>query len=453
MTPRPYQLAAMKFVFEQDRTNLWAGMGLGKTGAMLTLLDYEHNIIGTDRPALVLAPKRVAQSTWPDETKKWGLPLTVVPVVGPAEERKTALRRRGHVYTTNYENVPWLVEHCKPWPFGRVIADESTRLKNFRTRQGGVRAKALGRVAHKASTQWVNLTGTPSPNGLADLWGQQWFIDEGKRLGHSFTAFQERWFRPKKSDNFTRWIPTTYAGPEIQALLKDCTLTIDPHDWFDLKAPIVNVIEVELPPVARRHYRELQREMFTALTSGSEVEAANAAGLSMKCLQLASGAIFVDRKGNWEEVHDEKLDALESILAEAAGMPVLVAYNFVPDLVRMQRAFPHGRRLDDDPETIRAWNRGEIPLLFAHPKSAGHGLNLQDGGNILVFFSHWWDLEAHDQIIERIGPTRQKQAGHDRPVFLHYIVARGTVDEEVMERHASKRSVQDILLDSMKRKK
>src|SRR5690606_28827470 len=185
----------------------------------------------------------------------------------------------------------------------------------------------------------------------------------------------------------------------------------------------------------------------------SEVEAFNAASRTMKCLQLANGAIYTDDTGSaWAEVHDEKIQALESIVEEAAGMPVLVAYHFKSDLARLLKAFPKGRHLDDDPQTIRDWNAGKIPVLFAHPASAGHGLNLQDGGNILAVFGHNWNLEEYQQIVERIGPTRQAQAGHKRPVFIYHIIAKDTVDELIMERRDTKRSVQDILLNAMKRK-
>jgi SNF2 family DNA or RNA helicase len=181
------------------------------------------------------------------------------------------------------------------------------------------------------------------------------------------------------------------------------------------------------------------------------VEAFSAASRTIKCLQLANGAAYVDDDGRWVDVHDAKLQALESVIEEAAGMPVLVAYHFKSDLARLQRAFPKGRVLDTESQTITDWNSGRIPVLFAHPASAGHGLNLQDGGNILVFFGHWWSLEEHQQIIERIGPTRQAQAGHNRAVFIHHIVAIDTVDELVLKRLETKREVQDLLLEAMKR--
>jgi len=364
------------------------------------------------------------------------------------------------VFVTNYDNLVWLQSHYadakRPWPFKRVIADESTRLKSFRLRQGGARAQALGKVAHTQVSHWINLTGTPSPNGLDDLWGQQWFIDAGQRLGRTYNSFQSRWFRPTKQGQFTSWSPADHAAAEIQDRLADCTLAIDPRDWFDLDAPIVNVIEVTLPPTVRRQYEELEKKFFSEI-DGHDVEIFNAAAKTMKLLQMANGAVYVDPDGSPDrltlEAHDGKLDALGSIVEEAGGAPVLVAYHFQSDLARLQRAFPTGRALGSEPGTIREWNEGRIPILFAHPASAGHGLNLQDGGNIVVFFGHWWDLEQHDQMIERIGPVRQKQAGHDRPVFIHYIVAKDTIDEVVMARRDGKRTVQEALMDYMKGKR
>lgn len=459
-TPRPYQGIALDFLGSVGRGNLWAGMGLGKTVTALTALDLSYNVLGDDHPTLVLAPLRVAAATWPDEVKKWRhlSGLEVASATGVVAMREAALKRDVPVVCTNYDNLLWLREwysdNRKPWPFRRIIPDEATRLKGFRLRGGGVRAAALASIAHKDVNEWWNLTGTPSPNGLEDLWGQQWFVDEGKRLCRTFSSFQDRWFRSQRTDYGAKWYLKEWAEEDIHRRLKDCTLTIDPRDWFDLREPIVNVIEVDLPKSARTKYRELEKEMFTQLADGREVEVFGAAALTIKCLQLANGAVYLDPQRYGPdvavEVHDAKLQALESVVEEAAGAPILVAYHFKSDLARLQRAFPQGRQLDADPRTIEAWNRGEIPLLFAHPASAGHGLNLQDGGNILVFFGHWWDLEQHDQIIERIGPVRQLQAGHDRPVFIHYIVARDTVDELVMARRASKRAVQDLLLEAMK---
>ncbi|QGH62714.1 DEAD/DEAH box helicase [Serratia proteamaculans] len=456
-TPRPYQDLIINHLLNAPRSNVWAGMGMGKTVATLTGLEDLFMAGSETQPALVLAPLRVAASTWPDEVEKWDhlRNIEIQPIVGTAKERAAALlNSNASVFTTNYDNLVWLVEQLGGrWPFGTVIADESTWLKSFRLRQGGKRAAALAKVAHKHVHRWVNLTGTPAPNGLIDLWGQAWFVDQGERLGRTYSAFTSRWFNNIQfpGQQWSKLEARPCAQEQMQAALRDVTISLDAADWFDIDAPIHNVIRVPLPPKARSQYLAMEKEMFLEL-DGTGVEALNAAAKTVKCLQIASGAIYTDDAGNWAEVHDSKLQALDSILSESGGMPVLVAYHFKSDLARLLKAFPKGRQLDADPQTIRDWNAGKIPVLFAHPASAGHGLNLQDGGNILVFFSPWWDLEQYQQIIERIGPTRQAQAGHNRPVWIHHIIAADTTDEMVMERRNSKREVQDILLEAMKKR-
>ena len=455
--PREYQHAIIEHILDNPRCGVYAGMGTGKTSSTLTALEILKVI--EPGPALVVAPLRVAATTWPDEAQKWDhlKDFKVVAIVGNIEQRAHALRQKADVYTINYENLPWLVGFLgAKWPFRTVVADESTKLKGFRVRQGSVRARALGKVAHtKLVTRFIELTGTPAPNGLKDLWGQTWFLDRGQRLGTTFNAFTSRWFRSIQvgaDRNAVQLVPYDHSQTEIQNKLQDICLSIEAKDYFDIKEPIVNVIEIELTGKSKKLYDDMEKEMFIELSENTEVEAFNAASKTMKCLQIASGAIYTDEKGAWQPVHDLKIQALESVIEESAGMPVLVSYHFKSDLERLLKAFPQGRHLDKDPKTIRDWNAGKIPVLFAHPASAGHGLNLQDGGNILVFYSHWWDLEQYQQIVERIGPTRQAQAGYDRPVYLHFIVAKGTMDEVVMERRDSKREVQDLLMEAMKRK-
>ena len=470
--PHPYQGLIIEHQSDIERSNVWAGMGLGKTVSTLTTLESLYHFGIESQPTLVIAPLRVAQSTWPDECQKWEhlRGMEVVPIIGDANRRAMELRRDAPVFTINYENLPWLIDWFKhnprPWPFGTVIADESTKLKSTRISQqkskkgkeflkksgGSVRGRALAEIAHTKVRRWSNLTGTPSPNGLKDLWGQQWFVDGGARLGRSYSAFESRWFQSVRGgDGYHNVKPLDHAQEQIQTALRDCTISLDPADWFDLEKPIVRSVIVDLPSGARRLYQDMERKMFMELDE-HEIEAMNAAARTIKCLQLANGAAYVDDAGNWKDVHDEKLKALEDIVEEAAGMPVLVAYHFKSDLARLQRAFPKGRQLDQNPQTIRDWNAGKIPVMFAHPASAGHGLNLQDGGNILAVFGHWWNLEEYQQIIERIGPVRQLQAGHKRPMFIYHIIARDTIDEDVMLRRETKREVQDILLDAMKRK-
>lgn len=456
--PRPYGALITNHILDVPRCGVWAGMGMGKTVSTLNALDILELV--EPGPTLVCAPLRVAQSTWPDEAAKWDhlRNLDVTPIVGDVKARERAALRAfdfsASVFTINYENLPWLVDLLerwkKSWPFRKIAADESTKLKGFRLRQGTQRARALGRVAHKHAAHFVELTGTPSPNGLQDLWGQAWYLDQGQRLGRTFDAFRQRWFRPSYDGYGIEPLP--FAQDQIEDAMRDLCLSLDARDWFDLKEPVVNTIRIELPAKARRLYDDMEKAMFAQIGE-HEVEAFNAAAKTMKCLQLANGAAYVgEDSAHWIEVHDVKLQALDEIIEEAAGMPVLVAYHFKSDLARLLKAFPKGRQLDKDPQTLRDWNAGQIPVLFAHPASAGHGLNLQDGGNILVFFSVNWNLEEHQQIIERIGPTRQMQAGHDRAVFIHYILARDTVDEIVLARIETKREVQDLLLEALKRR-
>lgn len=467
--PRVYQKAIIQHILNTPRCAVWAGMGMGKTAATLEALARMY-MLGETKYTLVVAPLRVARTTWPDEVNKWDSfkGIKVIPIHGDKYQRRAALTQniqfgekpvdesKQKIFTINIEMIPWLVETVgTAWPFDTVVVDESTKLKGFRSRQGTMRAREFGRVAwHSTLKRFIELTGTPSPNGLQDLWGQIWFLDKGKRLGTTYTGFTERWFT-KGYDGFSVK-PTAYAQTQIESELSDLCISLDAKDYFDVREPIKNTIYVDLPPKAAKKYREMESEMFTQLEHDGiahEVEAFNAAARTMKCLQLASGAAYVgEGSEEWVDVHDEKIQALNEIIEEAAGAPVLVAYHFKSDLERLLKAFPKSRVLDKNPDTIRDWNAGKIKVLFAHPASAGHGLNLQDGGNILVFFSHSWNLEEYLQIRERIGPTRQLQAGHDRPVFEHYIVARGTVDELVMARRETKREVQDLLLEAMKRK-
>lgn len=451
---RPYQKLIVDHQIDKPRGNTWAGMGMGKTPSTLCVLDIAYMSGLYVSPTLVIAPVRVARSTWPDEVAKWDFNnLGVETIIGTKDQRKHALRNRNaNVFTINYENLPWLVEELGAnWPFEQVIADESTRLKSFRLRGGGVRAASLRKIAFKKVKRWQNLTGTHAPNGLIDLWGQNWFVDGGQRLGSNINAFLSRWFHKISYGEFSKFTPADFAIKQIPEFLKDVCISIHAKDWFDIKDPIVHRVYVDLSDNLKRQYKQLEKEMFLELGDVG-IEAFNAASKTIKCLQFANGALYIDDKKNFKEVHDLKIQALESIINEAGGMPVIVAYHFEHDKVRLLKAFKQARVLDTNPKTIRDWNAGKIPILLAHPDSAGHGLNLQEGGNILVYFAHWWNLESSDQILERIGPTRQAQSGYDRPVFVYEIIVRGTVDEDIIERKKSKRDTQDILLESMKRK-
>lgn len=451
---RPWQPPMLDHMAAHRRCAVLAAMGAGKSVTALTAVANADLL--DEGPVLVLGPKRVAMNVWPAEAREWDHlnHLDVSVIVGDKATRTAALNRKARIYTANYDILPQLVDHWKDdWPYRTVVADEITRLKSYRSGSGGsVRAKALARVAHTKVQRFIGLTGTPAPNGYQDLWGQIWFVDKGERLGRSYSAYTQRWFRTGFNGFDMELMP--YSQAEIDARIKDIALTIDPKDYgLDIAEPIDCRVEVELPHAVRAQYRQMERDFFTKVAT-HEIEAANAGVKSGKLRQFASGAVYVGtpQEGSpWEEVHSEKIEALASIIEEANGMPVLVAYDFVSDLKRLLKAFPKARVLDDKKATEDAWNRGEIPVLLAHPASASHGLNLQHGGNIIVEFSMGWNAEYREQIIERIGPLRQFQSGYDRPVYRYSIVAKDTVDEDILLRHAEKMSTQDALLRACKR--
>lgn len=447
---RNYQYPMIDHIVQNPRCAVWAGMGLGKTSGTLKALD-ELSLVEDTYPALICAPLRVARSTWTGEKNKWSdfRHMGISPIVGTEDERKRALKQPADIYTINYENLPWLAQQLgEKWPFGTLVADESTKLKSARIRQGGQRAAALRKHAFTKIKRFIELTGTPSPNGLKDLWGQIYLLDQGQRLGRTFESFKQRWFKPSK-DGFSI-LPLPHAEKEIQERLKDICLSLNSADYFDLKKPIVIDVKVELPPKARALYKEMEKRMFIEIET-DEVEAFNAASRTNKCLQLANGAAYIDGDTkDWHVVHTVKLEALESIIEENSGVPVLVAYSFKSDLARLKKAFPKGRHINTqkDEDDFKA---GKIELGFAHPASLGHGVDgFQYATNIGVFFGLDWNLENYLQFIERFGPVRQIQAGFNRNVFVYRIVASNTVDEDVLIRIETKREVQDILLEAMK---
>lgn len=464
---RPPQIPMVDWVRSHKRCSLWAGMGIGKSSATLFVLELLMLLgeIGK-HPTLVIGPMRVARDTWPEEVLKWTQfqHLRITPLTGTPIERLAKLKISSDIYTISYELLPWLVETLmERWPFRQVVADESDRLKGFREKRGGVstksnakkagkagkRAHAIGMVAHGLVDRWVNLTGTPSPNGLKDLWGQMWYVDRGARLGKTFGAFKQRWFRRKWSGEGIEPLP--YADEQIHAALHDICLTIDPKDYFDLKDPIVTAVKVKLPESARKIYKQLEKELFAQLNELEHVEVFNAAALTNKCLQLANGAVYT-KYPEWVPVHDEKLEALRSIEAESGGMPLFVAYTFKSDVARIKKAFPKAVELRTK-EGMAAFRAGDAPMGLAHEKSMGHGIDgLQNVTNILVRYGHSWNLGERMQMLERIGPMRQMQAELDRPVFVYDIIAEKTIDETVIEAHVAKRSVQDALLNAMKRR-
>lgn len=464
-TPRDYQRGAEQFIKDNARCLVLMGMGTGKTPATLSAL-ADLLLFGEVKRVLVLAPKRVALSTWAGEASKFEnlSHLQIAVAVGKPEERRAALAQKSQITVCTYDLIEWLIaEHGDDWPYDMIVADEVTKLRSLRvsvqtsktgkrylTGQGGTRAKALAKVALGKTKRFVGLTGTPAPNGIENLWALLFFVDMGRRLGHSYSAFIDRFFqRLPGGDGYSQIRPLPHAQKEVESRIADVCFTVEAKDYFDLPPLIENVLKVELPPEAARIYKEMEKALYVEVEN-HQIEAFNAATKTGKCMQIASGAAYTDDQGNWVAVHDEKLDALESIVEEANGMPILVGYQFKSDLARILKRFKKAQALGSNPKQIEAWNRGEIPMLVVHPASAGHGLSLQHGSNILVYFSTGWSLENDAQLMERLGPTRQAQSGYNRPVYVHRIVAKGTIEEAAVARLKSKASVQDALMDALK---
>lgn len=452
-TPRPYQPIARDFIIDTPRCNLWLDMGMGKTVSTLTALDILWLAGSRYWPALVIAPKRVARDTWAPEAAKWEhlKHLRVSAIIGDRKQRCAAAVRKADVYTINYENIPWLVEFFgrKKWPFRIVISDESRKLASFRIRHGGIRAAALSKVA-KLTGRWVNLTGTPAPEGLKDLWGPQWFVDFGSSLGFSHGAFAERWFYKTEFGLEAR----AAAEREIMDLIAPTTLSMRAKDWIEgYYEPTPRPVYFDLPPKARKIYDDMEVEMFAELDSLTEVEAMNSGSKYGKCSQIASGAIYTDPETKaWEVIHDKKLDCLGEILDELCGDPLLVVYHFKHDLARIQKRYPY-MKLYESEQDMHDWNAGKFRGMLVHAASAGHGLNFQDGGCNIAFFSQVPSLELRQQVIERLGPVRQIQAGHPRPVLVWDIIARNTVNEVDYARADTKARRQDAMREYRDRKR
>jgi len=461
-TPHGYQGLITNHILDNPRCAVWSFMGSGKTVSTLTALDILR-LAFDDGPTLIVAPLRVAKNVWPKECDKWKhlRHYHVLPIMGTEAERRITLRHEAPAYSINFENVVWLIDYLGDrWPFKTIVWDESTRLSGFRLRQGTAQSRALAAVAHTKVEHFIELTGTPAPSGLAKLWGQLWFIDKGLRLGRSFEAFKQRWFQSGFDGYSVEAMP--HAQAQIQSAIKDVCLSIRVEDWFpDLDKPIVRDVMIDLPFKARIAYRAMENDMYAELETHT-VEVFAAAQRTQKLIQFASGAVYVDpaadtdehpRSKEWREVHKEKMDALASIVEEMNGEPIIVAYEFRSDLARIMKAYPKAVLLDDKQSTEDKWNAGKIQMLLCHPKSAGHGLNLQDGGRTLVYFTCNWNLELHQQIAERVGPVRQHQSGHKRSCLVYRIIARGTIDEDVLDRLDNKRSIQDSLMAAMARRR
>ncbi|MBH5302769.1 DEAD/DEAH box helicase [Corynebacterium ulcerans] len=441
-TPHNYQQHATTFIETHPQAAIFLGMGLGKT--IITLTALEHLIYNTfqTRKALIIAPLRVARDTWPAEIKKWDhlQNLTYTIAIGDKKTREHAINTNADITIINRENIPWLVNHLENnWDYDTVIIDE---LSSFKSPQSQ-RFKALKKVRNRI-TRIIGLTGTPAPNSLEDIWAPFRLIDEGQRLGKYITHYRNNYFTPDKRNGqriFT-WKLKPYAESFIYKAIEDITLSMKTTDYLDLPPLTVTTETVTLDRQQRRHYDELKKDMVTDIGTNI-IDAENAATLSGKLLQLASGAIYGENKSTIT-VHDEKLKAVESIIEAAQGNTILLAYWFKHELDRLKEKFPQGRELSTSKD-VEDWCSGKIPLLFIHPASAGHGLNLQSGGHILVWLTTPWSLELVEQTNARL--FRQ---GQTEPVSIIHIRAAGTIDENVSAALGKKDMTQSALIDAVK---
>lgn len=442
--PHEYQKFAIEKIIELPEAGLLMDMGLGKTSITLTAINSLMYDMFEVSKVLVIAPKRVAEDTWTTEAGKWDhlQHLRISRVLGNQRGRLAALATEADIYVINRENVVWLVEQCrKTWPFDMIVVDE---LSSFKSNQAK-RFKALKQVRPLAS-RFVGLTGTPAPNGLLDLWPQMYLIDRGERLGKNITGYRNRYFYPGKSNGFVvySYEPKPGAEEAIQQRIADICISMKAEDYLHMPELIVNDIPVYMDPAEVDRYQELEREKLMAV-DGEQITALNAAAVYNKLLQMANGSVYTD-DNTVVDIHSKKLEALAEILDTSNGQPVLVFYNFRHDYDRLMSAFknykPRTLRCQTD---IRDWNAGRVPLLLAQPASMGHGLNLQSGGHIIVWYGLNWSLELYQQANARLYRQGQKQG-----VIIHRLVTKGTVDEEVIKRLESKDVTQDSLLDALK---
>lgn len=440
--PHGYQRFSTDFILRHKSAGLFLECGLGKSIITLTaiwLLLYDYFDISK---VLVIAPLRVADSTWQDEIKKWGhlKNLKISKVLGGKKERSAALYKKADVYTVNRENVPWLVEFYKnDWPFDMVIIDELSSFKS----PSAKRFKALKKVRHKIK-RIVGLTGTPAPNGLLDIWSQIYLLDGGERLGRTFTGYRSRYFHPQKYIN--GGIPTDYilndgAEEKIYSNISDICISMKALEYLKMPECILNKVEIELLEKEMKMYRQLERDLLLPFKD-SDVDAANAAVLANKLLQMASGAVY-DESGDVKIIHDRKLEALEDLIEAANGKPVLVYYGFKHDRDRIKQKF-NVEEINTS-EDISNWNAGKIQVALCHPASTGHGLNLQDGGSTIIWFSLTWSLELYQQANARLWRQGQKHT-----VVIHHIIVKDTIDERIMRALEDKDISQKALIDAVK---
>lgn len=417
---------------------------MGKTVSTLTAVaELMHDYFEVSK-VLVIAPLRVAKYTWTDEIEKWEhiQYLRTSQILGSKKERLAALEKDADIYLINRENVVWLVEELKgEWPFDMVVIDELSSFKSTKAK----RFRALRKV-RPFIKRIVGLTGTPAPNGLIDLWPQLYLLDQGKRLGKTITGFRERYFVPGAGDPSKHvvydWIPKKEAEENIYRKIEGICVSMKSIDYLDLPDRVDHAMEVQLSGQARSQYMQLEKDLLLPFDE-SDVVADTAAVLSNKLLQLANGAIYDENK-EVQFVHDEKLNALEELIEQANGKPVLVFYNFKHDLDRILKRFKEAVKLETD-EHFKKWNSGEISILLTHPASAGHGLNMQDGGNTIIWFGMNWSLELYQQANARLHRQGQKNI-----VNVFHLIVEDSIDEKVMKAIQNKTVTQDNLMEAVK---
>lgn len=438
--PHDYQKYATDYILSHPATCLMLDMGLGKTVITLTALWH----LCLDRfdvsRVLIVAPKRVAEDTWPRELKKWEhlSGLTYSLVLGSKEKREQALEERAFLYITNRENLCWLVENHK-WDFDMVVLDELSSFKSNRAQ----RFKAMKKV-RPLVRRIVGLTGTPAPNSLMDLWAEMYLMDMGQRLGRFITGYRNRYFVPDKRNReiIYSYKPREGAEDAIYRQISDICISMKAADHIQMPERIDNVVEVVMSSKEQKIYNAFKKDMVISIKD-TDLDAVNAAALSGKLLQMANGAVYTEDKSVMM-IHSKKLDSLEDLVEAANGKPLLVAYWYKHDLARLQERFKEARVIDK-PADIEDWNAGKITIGLIHPAAASHGLNLQEGGCTIVWFGLTWSLELYQQLNARLWRQGQKET-----VVIHHIVTKGTIDTDVLKALERKDAGQSALIDAVR---
>lgn len=439
--PHDYQKVAKDFILEHPSSGLFLDMGLGKTVTTLTAIEELKNDYLEEIKVLVIAPKRVAEDTWPTEHEKWDhlKNLKVIKVLGTPKERKLALHQEGDIYIITRDNIAWLVELLgKKWDFDTVVIDELSSFKSNTSK----RFKKL-KTVRPLIKRVIGLTGTPAPNGYMDLWSQVYLLDRGERLGKTITEFRRRYFNTLYRHGYNEYELREGAKEEIDEALKDLCISMKAKDYLKLEEPLYINRVAKLSEKEYKMYKTMERDAVLEFEN-EDITALNAAAVSNKLLQLANGAIYTDEK-EVIEIHNKKLEVLEELIEEANGEPVLIFYNFQHDKDRILEKFKKDVRVLDTEEDIKDWNNRKIKILLAHPAGAGHGLNLQDGGSIVIWFGLNWSLELYQQANARLARQGQKET-----VRIYHIITENTVDERVLEVLKGKNLRQEELLRKLK---